>query len=197
MVHHRGQPGIGLTLVVAVALCLASGPAGAGDPDGIAGDAEMIERIRTLDGDLETRVFGIVRAQAVWPAGVGAGFGAIRVRQPRHYDCRTLCDFSGFTVHLQPATTGIQFGTGYSSFVGEQRGSRRFVRHVYSGWGIKGVVMRLWDSDSSGFSHPTLWGVEGNFTIAQLSGSIGVLRPIHREAGDDRWQITGGIGWGF
>jgi len=184
-------------LPISLALFMAAGPVAAqatGSPDR---DTEMIELIQEMDSDVETRVFGLVRAQATWPAGVGAGFGAIRVRQPRHYDCRTLCDFSGFTVHLQPATTGIQFGIGYSSFVGEQRGSRRFVRHVYSGYGVKGVVMRLRDADSSGFSHPTLWGVEGNFTIAQVSVSLGVLRPVQREAGDSRWQITGGIGWGF
>jgi len=182
---------------VILALSLAAGPVTAGDPVRLDGDAEMIERIRALDGDLETRVFGLVRAQATWPAGVAASIGAVRVRQPRHYDCRTLCDFSGLTVHLQPGTAGIQVGLGYGSFVGEQRSSRRFVRHVYSGYGIKGVVMRLWDSDSSGFSHPTLWGVEGNFTIAQVGVSLGLLRPIDREAGDQRWQISGGIGWGF
>ena len=184
-------------LAMVLALLPAAITEAAGDPDGPVRDAEMIQRIRALDGDLVTRVFGLVRAQAVWPAGVAAGIGAIRVRQPRHYDCRTLCDFSGLTIHLQPATTGMQVGLGYSSLVGEQRSDRRFVRHVYSGWGIKGMLMRLRDSDSSGFSHPTLWGVEGNFTIAQVSISLGVLRPIHREAVDDRWQITGGIGWGF
>jgi hypothetical protein len=186
-----------LALTVALALFMAAGAVAAEGPGNPDRDAEMIELIRKMDGDLENRVFGLVRAQATWPAGVGAGIGAIRVRQPRHYDCRTLCDFSGLTVHLQPGTASIQVGLGYGSFVGEQRSSRRFVRHVYSGYGIKGVVMRLWDSDSSGFSHPTLWGVEGNFTIAQFGVSLGVLRPIRREAGDERWQITGGVGWGF
>jgi hypothetical protein len=197
MVHHQTGIRLKYAVPVVLALFMAAGPAAAQDTAGPDRDTEMIELIQEMDGDMEVRIFGLVRAQAIWPAGVAVGVGGIRVRQPRHYDCRTLCDFSGFTVHLQPATTGIQFGIGYSSFVGEQRSSRRFVRHVYSGWGIKGVAMRLWDSDSSGFSHPTLYGVEGNFTIAQLSISIGVLRPIHREAADDRWQITGGIGWGF
>ncbi len=158
---------------------------------------EIAEQIRALDEDTETRVFALVRPQVTWPLGAGVGLGAILVKQPRHYDCRTWCDFRGWTMQAQPGTTGIQFGVGYSTLVGETRHSRTWVRHVFSGFGVKGAILRLWDDDTADFSHPTFWGAEGNFSITQFNFSLGVFRPFERESGDDHWLITGGMGWGF
>jgi hypothetical protein len=194
------EPGIRLSSIRAgwvLCLLVAIGPAAAQGLATDAGDPEMKERIRALDGDREKRVFGLVGAQATYPTGIAASIGALLVRQPRHYDCRTLCDLNGLTVQLQPGTAGIQFGVGYSTLVGEKRSSRAFVRHVFSGYGIKGVVLRLWDDDAANFSHPTFWGAEANVTITQVSLRLGVLLPFDRETGDDHWLITGGIGWGF
>jgi hypothetical protein len=195
----RRHEKIGASILIGLALCLlvAGGTVFAEVPAHDSGDREMIERIRAMDSDTETRVFGLLRAQATWPLGIAGGVGAILVRQPRHYDCRTWCDFSGLTAQLQPGTAGMQIGVGYGTLIGETRSSHRFVSHVFSGYSVKGVVLRLWDDDTADFSHPTLWGAEASVTITKFNFSLGVLRPFQRETGDNHWLITGGIGWGF
>jgi hypothetical protein len=43
----------------------------------------------------------------------------------------------------------------------------------------------------------TFWGLEGAFTIGQLSLTMGAFRPTSPTDEGHAWKIFGGAGWGF
>jgi len=65
-----------------------------------------------------------------------------------------------------------------------------------AGFGAKALVMRTWGDSPLTPQDQTLAGVEGEFTVARVNFSLGILRSLADDR-DDPWVVTGGIGWGF
>ena len=183
----------------AVALaCLTAGFAFAAGDDGDPTRADRLrERILAEERDRTTRLVGLLRLRASWPQGVSAAVGLMRVHQPSSYDCRTPCPQRGPFVQLEPGLVGLQVGAGWGRLIAERGGNERFLSEVYVGYGIKGVLLRTWDDRTVSPAGQTFAGVEGEFSITTVNFSLGILRGISPGDGDERWVVTGGLGWGF
>lgn len=167
-----------------------------GGASGSTSEKELETRIRERDRDLKTRLVMLGRARFSHPQTLSAGFGVMRVRQPRHYDCTTACDYRGPYVQLEPGLDGAQLSLGWGILVGEQ-GRSDFLHSVYSGFAIKAALLRTWGKLQPDYSDESFFGLEASIAIARANISIGIFHPFSRAAGDDGWLITGGMGWGF
>jgi len=173
--------------------CAALALPGAADDDPSA----LIEEVRLHDSRTERRYVGLLGAQISHPQQVAASIGVIRVRQPEDWDCTTACDFRGPMFQFEPGLAGTQVGLGYGIIVGEKGRSKSFVHRILVGWGAKATILRTYGGAVVDPPDQTYFGVEGEFTITQVNFSLGVMRSFHDTAGEDRWLVTGGIGWGF
>lgn len=199
---HR--PGLGYRCAIAAAMALLASAAFAQAEDGTdvvaPGGGEdgpgLKERIRERDLDRETRVVMLGRARVSYPQELSAGFGAMLVKQPRHYDCTTVCDYQGPYIQLEPGLEGTQFSAGWGILVGEQ-GRGHFVHSVYSGFAIKAALLRTWGKLRPHFSEENFYGLEASVALARANISVGVFHSFSHLPGDDEWLITGGMGWGF
>lgn len=172
---------------------LAAGP-GVAAPDE---HDELRARILAEERDSETRVVGLLRVRASHPQGISGAVGAMRVRQPASYDCRTTCAQRGPFVQLEPGLGGLQLGAGWARLIAERGGRERFLSQVYVGFGIKGVLLRTWDDRALRPAGQSFAGIEGEFSITTVNFSLGLLRGISVGRDDERWVVTGGLGWGF
>lgn len=204
--HATGRGRTRGAIAAALACCsLLAGPAGprasTTPPEvgtGAHDDAtEPAERVRERDSLQETRVVGIGRVRVSHPQKLSGAFGALVVRQPQDYDCTTICDFRGLLLQAEPGLAGGQISAGYAVVVGEKRHSDFFITEVFMGYGVKAALLRTWGDSPLTPPEQTLLGVEGDFTIIQLNFSLGLFRHFAGGDPDQRWQLAGGVGWGF
>jgi hypothetical protein len=99
-------------------------------------------------------------------------------------------------LQIEPGLTGGQLSAGWARVLGEKKNNKFFLHDVYVAFGAKAVLMRTWGDSPLHPQDQTLAGVEGEFTIARVNFSLGLLRSL-ADRPEDRWVITGGLGWGF
>ena len=132
-----------------------------------------------------------------YPQRVSASLGAMFVRQPADYDCRTVCDFNGPLIQVEPGMDSVQLGVGYATLVGEREDHSNALSAVYVGRGLKGVLLRTWEGSLLSPETQTLVGVEGEFTVTRVNFRLGLLRSLSDSDPDRRWLTTAAVGWGF
>jgi hypothetical protein len=145
----------------------------------------------------ESHAVGLGRVRVGHPLGLSAGVGVLFARQPANYDCRSICDYRGLVLQAEPGVRGAQLSAGYAVVTGEKRREGFFLPHVYVGYGIRGALLRSWSNSPLEPSRQTLAGVEGAFTVAQFSFTLGLFHQIAGESATDPWLLAGGFGWGF
>ena len=164
--------------------------------DGPERPVELTRQILEEEGDTRRRVVGLLRFRASYPQKISAGLGWMLTRLPASYDCRTVCDLQGPAFQIEPGLAGIQLSAGYAHLIGEKKRSRHFLKAVYVGYGGKAVLLRTYGDSPLEPSGQILIGAEGDFTVASLNLSLGVLRSLSDERERD-WIATFGLGWGF
>jgi hypothetical protein len=158
--------------------------------------ADLEAQILEEQESAERRWVGLLRARVTYPQRLSGGIGTLAARLPADYDCRTVCDYSGLMLQIEPGLTGGQLSAGWARVLGEKKNNKFFLHDVYVGFGAKAVLMRTWGDSPLRPQNQTLAGVEGEFTIARVNFSLGLLHSL-ADRPEDRWVITGGIGWGF
>ena len=179
---------VGFFWVAALAASFGVAPVVAAEPQPpeSATGSSLSEAIRAELGNTSRRWIGSARIRASYPQRLSVGLGVLTARLPRAHECAGLA--------------GGQLGIGYARVIGERRGGSPFLTHVYLGWGVRAVVLRTWGEASVTPANQTLAGVEGQFSVARASFSLGVLQrvsPGDVDGDGKRVLITGGIGWGF
>jgi hypothetical protein len=162
-----------------------------------AGQDTLEEQIRRHDLRVEQRKVGLLGVRLSHPQYVSASLGVLWTKQPKDYDCTTLCDFRGATVEIEPGIAGAQVGAGYAILVGDKGRNRFFLRRVYIGWGVKAAFLRTWGNDSLQPESQSFLGIEGRFTVTRINLRLGVFRSLSSDEVNKPWMVTGGIGWGF
>ncbi len=196
--RHAVQRRVIRGAALSAALVLSSGAAvaQAGEPARDETRGELEERIASHDADTERRVLGL------WGAGVSeeqvlsASVGLVVTDLPSSFDCSTTCQYTGFYAKIEPGLGAGKLSVGRADLVGEQRGSARFVRHVFFGWGVRASVMRTWSDRSSEPPGQTWLGVEADVTAVMVRFNLGLFRHVSGDAEDD-WLVSAGIGVGF
>jgi len=158
----------------------------------------QIERaVQQEKADLESRTVGLLRVRGGQPLRLSGGFGWMRSKQPVGWDCRTVCDHHGPLIQLEPGLSGVQLAAGWGHLIGETRRGTTFLKAVYFGYGARAVVMRSYGDSPLDPERQTLVGAEGDFTIASVNFSLGVLHRVSPGGSEDRWVLGWGLGWGF
>jgi hypothetical protein len=160
-------------------------------------DAALTARILQEERDAERRAVALARVRLSFPQRVSATIGAVVARQPKSYDCTSVCEFRGLLLQAEPGLAGGQLAIGWADVMGESRGNEQFLSRVYLGWGVKAALLRTWGDADLTPPDQTLVGVEGEFTVIQINFSLGLLRALSPDDARDTWIVTGGIGWGF
>ena len=165
--------------------------------DDAAGGSPGVDEVRANDDRNVRRAFVVGRARISVPQEVSIAAAGLFVRQPVDHDCATACYFRGLLVQVEPGLAGGQIAAGYAVVVGETRTTPTIVRAVHVGYAFKGAVLRTWGDEQVDPPDATWVGPEAEFTIVKVNFSLGVLRRLSGDSDDDRWLVTGGIGWGF
>jgi hypothetical protein len=158
---------------------------------------DIASRILEEKRDVERRVVGLGRFRLSFPQRASGAVGVMIVRQPANYDCSAVCEFKGPFFQAEPGLSGGQLAAGYATLMGEKGRNEHFLSRVYTGYGVKGVLMRTWHDASLRPPDQTLLGVEGDFTIVHINFSLAVLRHVGSGDPRDPWVVGGGVGWGF
>lgn len=180
--------------VSALALVLlGAGRALADDP---TRPTDLLRAIADERRDRDRRRFTLGRVRASAPQQISAGAGWLWTRQPKVYDCSTVCEMRGWVVEVEPGLAGAQVSAGYAVAAAETGRHRRWLSRVYRAYGVRGAVLRTWGAAHLSPPERTLGGVEGQFTVIGVSFSLGLFRPIG-SSGPAEWTVGGGLGWGF
>lgn len=182
-------------LVVAGAMAFAAPGSAAGDEAPATPD--LAARILETEADTVARTVGVLRARASYPQRVSFAVGLMRTRQPADYDCSNVCDHRGLVLEVEPGLGGVQVGAGWGLVLGRRVGAGPFLTSYYVGLGVRGVALRTWGEASDDVRDQTFLGLEGQFSIASASFTLGLLHRVSDEPEADRWRVTGGLGWGF
>jgi hypothetical protein len=157
---------------------------------------QALDQVREELTNLERRWYGLMRIRWSDTQKISAGFGAMLVNQPKNIECSIGCTLRGWHFEIEPGLYGVQGGVGWGKLVGESGRTGRLMHTVHFGWNVRGVVLRTWGDSTLWPQSQTLAGIEGGLSIIRLNFSLGLLRSLSSEAGED-WIITTGIGWGF
>lgn len=170
-----------------------------GTPAWGAGDqAEDVEAAVVLeDATLEYRRVFVARARLSHPQRISGSLGMLLARLPSGFECTTVCDFRGWVFQIEPGWNGGQASAGYGMVIGDQRPRTDYVANVYVGFAVKGAVLRTWGDSPVEPSSQTFLGVETELTITRVNLSLGLFRSVSDGVHDDRWLVSGGLGWGF
>ena len=186
------------TLGCALLALLGALPCPAGDGErSDAAPADLIEQIREHDSRTEVRRIGLLGLRLSHPQQVAGSLGAIWVRQPVDFDCSSACDFRGPLAQIEPGVAGVQLGAGYAVLVGEKGRNTHYLRRIYVGLGIKAALLRTWGDAAVEPADQTFAGLEVDAAVAQVNFRLGLFRSLSRAGTEDRWLVTGGLGWGF
>ena len=185
----RTLSGVLLVLVVGLG-AVTAGEAGSGEPD-------ATRKILDEEQDTEVRFIGLTRARLSYPLKLSGAVGVMRVRQPRSFDCSTVCDNHGYFAAIEPGISGIQASWGYAWLVGERKLNSTFLSDVYAGWGVRAAALRTWGKSAFDPPGQTFLGVEGDLTLTSANLSLGVFRGVDRDDEDREWIGMIGLGWGF
>ena len=190
---QRTAVGLLLSLVVG------AGVVGAGEQEpSVPGSVEdATRRILEEERDTEVRLIGLRRARISYPLKLSGGVGVMRVRQPRNFDCSTVCDHRGYFAAIEPGLGGIQVSWGYAWLVGERKLNRAFLSDIYAGWGVRAAALRTWGSSAFDPPGQTFFGVAGDLTVTSANVSLGVFRRVNRGEHEEKWLGMIGVGWGF
>jgi len=190
-------------------LCLALGlillsaapvvPAAPAGEEPSAGDAssDLTASLLNERMNLERRVVGLSRFRVSYPQGLSGAVGAMWARQPAAYPCHSVCEFKGPFFEAEPGFGGVQVGAGYAVLMAERGDNEHFLSRTYTGYGVRAVLMRTWDPATLSPPGQTLLGVEGDYSIINVSFSLGVLWHVGAGDPEDTWLVVGGVGWGF
>jgi hypothetical protein len=183
------------------AVLLAAGPLVAATPDGgsTRDDSmpDLTSQILKEERDSVLRIVGLGRLRVSHPQRTSVAVGAMLARQPTTYDCTAVCEYKGLYLQAEPGYSGGRISAGYAVLMGEKGNNERFLSKVYMGYGVKGALLRTWNSAALTPSDQTLLGIEGDFTIIGVNFSVGLFRHVGAGDPDDPWVLSGGIGWGF
>jgi len=175
-------------------------PATPAADSGTVGPTQALEQVRGELGNLETRWYGLMRIRWQDTQLFSAGLGAMRVKQPRSFNCSMGCEVQGWHFEVEPGIYGIQGGIGWGRLVGETGRTGWLMHTVHYGWNVRGVIMRTWGDSSLYPQSQTLAGIEASMTIIRVNVSAGLLRSLYNGPGEEYgedWVITTGFGWGF
>ena len=164
-------------------------------PAGSAGSP--MEQVLAHERDRETRVIGLARVRVTYPQEVSGALGAMIAKQPRDYDCTTVCDFKGLMGQLEPGLAGAQASLGYGKLVGEKGRNSFFLSDVYVGYGFKAALLRTWSNANLNPPNQTFVGAEAELTFTSVNFSLGWFQHIKGDVGENDQLISAGIGWGF
>ena len=192
----------GLVLVSVMALAVA--PAAAADgpkpeqPSSTAdGRDEASDAVRREAEDLSRFRVGTVRARLHWPLQVAGGAGILVGHRPASWDCATVCEFRGFHAQGEIGLGGAQVAAGWASLVGETTSSSHWISSVFSGWAVRGALMRTGGNSTLTPEWQTFAGFEGTLSATRGSLSLAVYHRISDTPSKDSWLIGAGLGWGF
>lgn len=189
------RPGLIVTGIVLLALpcAVAADDTSTSRDDGRDWTTAILE----VDAATERTVVGTLRARIAHPHEVGLAVGGLVTRLPPAWPCTVACDYRGPTWAVEIASGGVSASAGWATVIGHRSSRAPLMTHVYTAFGIRGVATRTrngadWPADGA----RTLLGVEGAFTVAGASATVGFYRET---AGPDRgrWVAGGGLGWGF
>ena len=91
----------------------------------------------------------------------------------------------------------MQLAIGWGHLIGETLRGTTHLRAVYFGYGAKAVALRSFGDSPLDPEQQTLVGAEGDFTIASVNFSLGLLYRTSSGGRGDRWVVGWGLGWGF
>jgi len=167
-------------------------------PDrGGASPDDLPAAIVALERDRGGRTFGLWRGAVSYPLSAAVSVGALFARPPRSYDCRSLCELSGVTVHGAAGLTGGELAVGWARAFAETGPRRRFLADVPLAYGVRAALVRTWGNSPLEPAAQTLAGVEAALTITRVSFTTGVLAAVGGGEQRDDWVLTGSIGFGF
>ncbi len=142
------------------------------------------------------RGVGLLRVRAGYPQIASAALSALVVREPADCQCANFCALRGFHAQLDVGITAATLSAGYASIDARRRLGWPFATAVFLGYGLRAALMRSYAPSSLVPPVATYGGVEGSFSIAHVSFTLGCLRRLDSGEGG-HWLWTGGIGWGF
>jgi len=171
-------------------------PASHAPPGGDSAD-NPLEQVLAHERDRVTRTVGLARVRLTYPQEISGALGAMIVRQPRDYDCTTVCDFQGPMAQIEPGLAGAQLSLGYGKLVGEKGRNSFFLSDVYVGYGFKAALLRTWSNSEVNPPNQTFVGAEAELTFTSVNFSVGWFQHIDGQVGEDTNLISAGIGWGF
>ena len=157
----------------------------------------MEERVRAHEADAGGRAYGLARVHWDYPLGVSGGAGVLLTSLPRDFDCTTTCPMRGFTIQGAVGLGGAEASVGWANMVAETGKSRRFLRHVYVGYGIRAAYVRTWGASNIDPGGDDFLGLQTAWTIAQFNVTFGVFRRVPATDPGDRTKVFAGMGWGF
>ncbi len=162
-----------------------------------AGEATPAELIRQEQDSESLRWVGTVRARLSYPQRFSVGLGAMAAPQPAEHECIAVCHYRGLIAQIEPGISGGQFSIGWARLVAERRRDAPLLTDVYVGWGIRAAVLRTWGNSGLTPEEQTLAGIEGQFSVARVGFSLGVMYRLSPDHERSRYLVTAGIGWGF
>ena len=149
------------------------------------------------DAEEEGRVYALARVHWDYPLKVSAGSGILLTRLPRDYNCVTTCPMRGFTVKGAVGLGGGEASVGWASMVAETGRSRRLLRHVYVGYGLRAAYVRTWGESNVSPEGDDFVGLQSAWTIAQFNVTFGVFRRVPAADPGQDTHVFAGLGWGF
>jgi hypothetical protein len=177
--------------VAAVVPCLAA------PPTNLAPEGDLVDRIEREEQDAEVRFVGVGGVRLSVPQQLSGAIGGMRARLPTSYDCSEACEYRGWLLEAEPGLAGGQISGGYAVVVGEQDSGSRFLSDVFLAYGVRAAILRTWGDADLDPPDQTLAGLEGQFTIIRIHFDLGLFRSLESGPVEDRWLVTGGVGWGF
>jgi hypothetical protein len=157
----------------------------------------LTAKLAAIERDRVPRTFVPWSVGYFYPRSFSGSVGLLFTEVEATNDCRSLCDLRGPTVQVALGPTGAQVSAGWGRLITEATAGRRILANVYLAYGLRGTIVRTWGDSPLAPRVQTLTGVEGALSIARVSFTFGVLRPVGGTGGDRRWVFSGGLGYGF
>lgn len=158
---------------------------------------ELTARLETNERNRVRRLFVPWSVGYFYPRSYSAAVGLLDTSVPRTSDCRSLCDLRGPTAQLALGWTGAQLSAGWGRVFAETGPRRRLITDAYMAYGVRVAILRTWGDSPLTPNAQTLVGLEGAFSIAHVSFTLGALHRVAGADGEAHWIVSGGLGYGF